>query len=119
MSWSYWRSVFNRRPDYNILVQQKDPIHNATLTFVLHESDNSDVSKAAFVAACETLEPLLDDCSLILSQQLLEGIIVPKPRKPEELAEVITELMETDPNAHSDWIKVLQALTLLIPMCSI
>ncbi|KAL5484164.1 hypothetical protein EMCRGX_G020615 [Ephydatia muelleri] len=112
MSWSYWRSVFNRRPDYNVLIQQNDRIHDATHTFVLHESDNPDVSRAAFHAVCETLEPLVDDCSLVLSQQLLEGIVVPKPREPEDLAEVITELMETNPNAHPDWIKVLQTLTL-------
>ena len=48
----------------------------------------------------------------LFSQQLLEGIVVPKPREPEQLAEVITELMETNPNAHPDWIKVLQTLTL-------
>ena len=109
-TWSYWKSVFNRRPDYNVIVHQKDPIKDKTYTFVVHETDNLEVANAAFKSICETLEPLVDDCAVILTTHLLVGIISPTPRKAEELSEVITELMQVNPDAHPDWVTVLRAL---------
>ena len=110
LTWSYWRSVFNRRPDYNIIVHQNDPIKNKTYTFVVHECDTLDVSEVAFRSVQSTLEPLVDDCNVILTAHLLEGIVIPHPRKPEELSDVLTELMQTNPNAHPNWVTVLRAL---------
>ena len=48
LTWSYWRSLFNRRPDYNIIVHQNDPIKNKTYTFVIDECDTLDISEVAF-----------------------------------------------------------------------
>eukprot|EP00731_Ephydatia_muelleri_P020928 Em0013g655a len=110
LTWSYWKSVLNRRPDYNVIVHQKDPIKNKTYTFVVHESENLEVANTAFKSVCETLEPLVDDCAVILTKHLLEGIISPTPRKAEELSEVLTELMQVNPDAHPDWVTVLRAL---------
>ncbi|KAL5471066.1 hypothetical protein EMCRGX_G029142 [Ephydatia muelleri] len=110
LTWSYWKSVLNRRPDYNVIVHQKDPIKDKTHTFVVHESENLEVANAAFKSVCETLEPLVDDCAVILTKHLLEGIISPTPRKAEELSEVLTELMQVNPDAHPDWVTVLRAL---------
>ena len=110
-TWAYWKSVLNRRPDYNVIVHQVDPIHNnKKYTFVAHESDNEEVAKDAFKAVYEVLEPLVDDCTLILTKYLLEGIITPQPRDPSELSNVLTELMETNPNAHPHWSTVFEAL---------
>ena len=110
-TWAYWKSVLNRRPDYNVIVHQVDPINNKkTYTFVAHESDNEEVARDAFKAVYEVLEPLVDDCALILTKHLLEGIITPQPRDPSELSDVLTELMETNPNAHPHWSTVFEAL---------
>ena len=61
---------------------------------------------------CNTLKPLVDDCTLLLSEELLEEIIVPTPKKASELAFHLAEVMESNPDAHTDWVKVLQALVL-------
>ena len=57
LTWSYWKSVFNWRPDYNVIVHQKDLIKDKTYTFVVHETENLEVANAAFKSVCETLEP--------------------------------------------------------------
>ena len=110
LTWAYWKSVFNWRPDYNVIVRQVDPIKNKSYTFVVHESDNEEVAREAFKAVYEVLEPLVDDCFVILTKQLLEGIITPEPRNANDLSYVLTELMQTNPKAHPHWSYVLQAL---------
>ena len=111
-TWSYWKSIFNNKKDYNILLHQKDPTTKKTNTFVLYETDKVDESDQAFKRLCHTVEPLVDDCTLMLTKGLLEAIVVPEPRNPEDLGAVITDLMQTTPDAHPDWVKVLRALAL-------
>ena len=110
LTWAYWKSVINRRPDYNVIVRQVDPIKNKSYTFVVHESDNEEVAREAFKAVYEVLEPLVDDCFVILTKHLLEGIITPEPRNASDLSNVLTELMQTNPNAHPHWSNVFEAL---------
>ncbi|KAL5471075.1 hypothetical protein EMCRGX_G029151 [Ephydatia muelleri] len=110
LTWSYWKSVFNWRPDYNVIVHQKDPIKDKTYTFVVHETENLEVANAAFKSVCETLEPLVDDCAVIFTKPLLEGIVTPMPKKTAELPLALTDLMIVNPDAHSDWATVLRAL---------
>eukprot|EP00731_Ephydatia_muelleri_P020818 Em0013g545a len=109
LTWSYWKSVFNWRPDYNVIVHQKDLIKDKTYTFVVHETENLEVANAAFKSVCETLEPLVDDCAVIFTKPLLEGIVTP-PKKTAELPLALTDLMIVNPDAHSDWATVLRAL---------
>ena len=113
LTWSYWKSIFNMKKDYNILVQQKDSITSDTQTFLLYSSDNEEMSREAYKVICSTLTPLVDDCTLLLSEELLEGIILPVPIKPSKLMEKISDLMELNPEGHSDWVKVLQSLVLV------
>ena len=86
---SYWHSVFNKRPDYNILLKQRDLDAEgeveASATFVLHESQSLETSQQAFEEVRSTLEPLVDDGSVMMTKILLEGIITPKPREASNL----------------------------------
>ena len=97
-SLSYWRSFFNRRPDYNIILQQRDLDPQgqveASATFVLHESSAVESSQQAFEKVCSTLEPLLDDGSVMMTEELLEEIITPNPREASRLVFDLVEIME-------------------------
>ena len=95
---SYWRSVFNKRPDYNILLRQRDLDAEgkveASATFVLHETQSEATSQQAFEEIRSTLEPLVDDGSVMMTEKLLEGIITPKPREASSLVFEIVEIQD-------------------------
>ncbi len=114
---SYWKSVFNRKKDYNVVFQQKDPISEETSIYLLHSADKLVVSREGYTQLVSTLTPLVDDCTLLLSLRLLKEIILPVPIKASELVHRISRLMELHPEAHSDWVKVLQALV-LVALCN-
>ena len=97
-SLSYWRSIFNRRPDYNIILKQQDLDTQreveASGMFVLHESSALDSSQQAFEQVRSTLEPLVDDGSVMMTEKLLEEIITPKPREASRLVFELVEIMD-------------------------
>ena len=111
-SFSYWKSLFNKKRDYNIILHQTDPITDETQAFLLHVSDNLESSQDAYESVCSTLTPLVDDCTLLLTEELLEEIILPVPTKASELTSHLVEVIESNLDAHPDWVKVLQALVL-------
>ena len=111
-SLSYWKSLFNRCKDYNIILHQTDPITDETQAFLLHVSDDLESSQDAYESVCDTLTPLVDDCTLLVTEELLEEIILPVPKKSSELATHLVEVIESNLDAHPDWVKVLQALVL-------
>ncbi len=112
-SWNYWKSLFNMKKDYNIVLHQRDPISTKTICYLLHYTTDLEVAKTAYNRICNTVAPLVDDCTLLLSEELLEAVILPSPIKPSKLMRRISEVMELQPDAHSDWVKVLQALVLV------
>ena len=95
---SYWRSAFNKRPDYNILLRQRDLDAEgkveASATFVLHETQSEETSQQAFEEIRSTLEPLVDDGSLMMTEKLLEGIITPKPTEASNLVFEIVKIQD-------------------------
>ena len=97
-SLSYWRSVFNNRPDYNIILKQQDLDTQgeveASATFILYESTDLDSSQQAFEQVRSTLEPLVDDGSVMMTEELLEEIITPKPRDASRLVFELVEIMD-------------------------
>ena len=111
-SFSYWRSIFNFKKDYNIILHQTDPLNGSTHTFVLYESSDVEISQDAFEAVFNTVAPLVDDCTLLLTEDLLEEVITPSPVDPTNLSHHLIEVMQSNPDAHSDWVRVLQALAL-------
>ena len=111
-SLSYWKSLFNNRKDYNIILHQTDPITDETQAFLLHVSDNLESSQDAYDCVCSTLTPLVDECTLLLTEELLKEIILPAPMKASELATHLVEVIESNLDAHPDWVNVLQTLVL-------
>ena len=97
-SLSYWRSKFNHRRDYNIILKQQDLDMKgeveASAMFVLHESSALNSSQQAFEQICSTLGPLVDDGSLMMTQKLLQEIITPKPREASRLVFELVEIMD-------------------------
>ena len=111
-SFSYWKSIFNFKKDYNVILHQKDPMSDKTRSFVLYEAADLENSQDAFETVCSTVNPLVDDCTLLLTEELLEEIITPLPVEPSKLSHYLVEVMQSNPNAHPDWVRVLQALAL-------
>ena len=109
---SYWKNLFRFKRDYNVILHQCDPYTKETRTFVLFESPEFQEASGAFDNICNTLEPLIDDCTLVLTRGLLQGVIVPSPTDPNDLSHDILELMQSNKDAHPDWVRVLNALTL-------
>ena len=95
---SYWHSKFNRRPDYNIVLKQQDLDTQgeveASATFVLYESSDLDSSQQAFEQVRSTLEPLVDDGNLMMTQKFLKEIITPKPMEASRLIFELVEIMD-------------------------
>ena len=95
---SNWRSKLRRRPDYNVIFKQRDLDMKgevkASVTFVLHETLDLDSSRHAFEEICCTLEPMVDDGSLMMTKKFLKEIITPEPREPSRLVFELMEIME-------------------------
>ena len=66
----------------------------ASTTFVLYESSVLDSSQQAFEQVRSTLEPLVDDGSVMMTEELLEEIITPKPREASRLVFELVEIMD-------------------------
>ena len=111
LSQSYWQSVFNGKEDYNILLYQQDPISGKTLAFALHETADLELSERAFGRLRNTIEPLVDDCEVVFTKELLGLIILPEPVDPSKLSLHLTNMMRLHPRAHSDWFRIIQSLT--------
>ena len=92
---SNWRSKFHRHPHYNIILKQRDLEEvKASATFVLHESSALDSSQQAFEEVRSTLEPLVNDGSLMLTRKFLKEIITPKPMEASRLVFELVEIMD-------------------------
>ena len=115
-SWSYWKSFISPVPEftYNVILRQEAPAQagGAKCAFILHETTDLEVSRTSFNQLRITIEPLVDDCTLMLTSGLLKEIILPKPIDPQQLSHHLTEVMATNPDAHPDWVKVMRALVL-------
>ena len=99
------------RKDYNIILYQQDPISLKTIAFVLHETADLELSEKAFERLRVTLEPLVDDCDVVFTKELLGHILLPEPVDASKLSFHLTDTMRLYPNAHTDWFRVIKALT--------
>lgn len=111
-TFSFWKSVFNFRKDYNIILQQKDPLNPIVHNFLLHSTEDLALAQSAYDQVCSSIAPFVDDCTLLLTKELLEEIILPVPKMAVEVVHHLAEVMERNPGVHSDWYKVLQSLVL-------
>ena len=90
-------SASNRRPHYNILLKQRDLDTEgkvkASAVFILHETQSEETSQQAFEEVRSTLGPMVNDGSVLMTRQLLEGIITPRPTEPSRLVFQLVETM--------------------------
>ena len=92
---SNWHSKFHRHPHYNVVLKQRDLGGiKASVTLVLYESSALDSSQQAFEEVRSTLEPLVNDGSLMLTRKLLKEIITPKPMEASRLIFELVEIMD-------------------------
>ena len=97
--------------DYQIIVQQTvTKPQRMEVAFLLYESGNYVNTKRAFRELQVILSPLLRDGSVIVTEGLLRAIVLPNPCSPGTAITNIIEMMQTKPDAHPEWHKVVQAL---------
>ena len=112
LTFSYWRSFFNHSLNYNIILYQQDPVSNQTSAFVVHETVMLTKSEAAFERLRNIIEPLVDNCKVVLTKDLLSLLVLPEPVDQSKLSLHLTNVMRLHPRAHPDWFTVIQSLTL-------
>ena len=95
--------------DYKIIVRQTKP-QGMEVAFLLYESGCYVNAKRAFRELHVTLSPLLRDGSVIVTEGLLRAIVLPNPCSPGTAITNIIEMMQTKPEEHPEWHKVVQAL---------
>ena len=99
-------SHVSRDSSYNILLIQRDlDLEGKVKTlavFVLHEQTGN-VQKAhdAFEAIRLIVEPLVDDCNVMLTANLLKQLILPHPRDPAHLVTDLVEIMHSKVHVSS------------------
>ena len=109
-----WRRAFFARltgspVNYSVIFYQMgDKVRSV---FALYDGSDESETRKAYEKICSTLNLLLIDGSLFLTKPLLERLIVPSPCPPSELTYLIVEIMESIPDAHSEWHKIVQSLT--------
>ena len=114
-TYSYWRSItsfLNPSVDYNIILNQKDPVSSQTITFVVHETEILTKSEEAFERLRSTIEPLVDECNVMLTKELLSLLVLPEPVEQSKLSHHLINVMRLHPRAHPDWFTVVQSLKL-------
>ena len=112
LTFSYWKSFFSQSVQYCIILYQQDPISNQATSFVLHESATLAKSQDAFERLRTTFEPLLEDCNVVLTKELLAFMILPEPVEPSKLSFHLLNAMRLHPEANRDWFSVVQSLAL-------
>ncbi len=110
LSLSYWKSVLNRKNDYTVIIRQTDQEEAEVHFFVLYESPSLDDAREAFRVLRGTLEPLVDDCAVMLTEGILKELLLPSPHSAQHLIFHLVEVMERNSDAHPDWVSVLQAI---------
>ena len=96
-------------PKYQVLFLQ-EPEDKPTISYTLYGGDDASEAMNAFDRLNATLAPLMHDGSVLLNEAILREIILPKPLQPSEISFHLIEVMEVDPSAHLEWLKLLQAL---------
>ena len=84
------RRAFGSVSDYSAVL-----IQNEEMVFVLHKSESLQDAKDALEAIRGVVAPLISGGSVLLTTELLEGLILPTPRDPAQLASYLVELMES------------------------
>ena len=102
-------SVFQTRDQgYRVLLQQEDTTATTFQAYTLYKSKELDSAKTEFNRLCKFLDPLLEDCTLFLTQEILVALVsvVTPPMDPSRF---IIRMKENATNSPL-WNRVLEVL---------
>ena len=109
--WEKTRHFFGQKaPNYQILITQEDDGRSGKRGHVLYQGMDATEAMAAYEKISSVMEVLLKYGSVVLNDALLREIILPEPSSVKNLTFHLLEVMETMPDAHPEWHKVLQVL---------
>jgi calcium-independent phospholipase A2 len=96
-------------PDYQIIFHQSQNDHHV-ITCVLFQSNELSNARDAFNRIDSILAPLIRDGSVIITEPLLNAMILPEPLSTIAFPYTLVDLMEKKAHSHPEWHKVLHAL---------
>ena len=83
--------------------------------FTLHHGEQELASDEALESLHELLLPFMRDGDVLLTERLLQAMVLPKPKRMKQLLHDLVHVMEKQPESHPQWYKVVQAM--LHPAC--
>ena len=109
--WSLLKGLFQHdTPEYKVMLYQGAESTQPRQSFILHECDCEIVSSEAFRRLDVMLGPLVDDGQVTLTKALLKELVLPEPVKVEHLAHHMVDVVNRNPEAHTEWPKVFNTL---------
>ena len=95
----------------NKIILHQKCAQDGSLSFLLYEGEDLVITKEAFIQLQSILTPLLCRGSVMLSKELLKEIVIsPKSLERETVIVHLIEVIESDPQAHSDWLPIVNLL---------
>lgn len=98
------------RANGHILVTQDEGDVKSKRGYVLYQGMDATEAMSAYEKIRSVLEVLLKYGSVVLNEVLLREIVLPEPSSIKSLTFHLLEVMETMPDAHPEWHRVLQVL---------
>ena len=103
------RSLFRNYIKYRVMVAQ-EKYEDGDILFQLWKGHDPDQAKECFEKIQVTLSPLLYRGMVQLTKPFLKELLVPEPLHPKDIASHLIDVMDRNPDAHPEWLGVIQAL---------
>ena len=103
------KSLFRSYIKYRVIVVQ-EKYESSDILFRLWKGHDLDRAKEDFEKIQSTLSPLLYKGIVQLTKPFLKELLVPEPLHPKDIASHLIDVMDRDPDAHPEWLGVIQAL---------
>ena len=83
--------------------------------FALYHGEQELATDEALQTLHELLLPFMREGNVLLTERLLQAMVLPKPKTMKQLLHDLVHVMEKQPESHPQWYKVVQAM--LHPAC--
>ena len=107
---SYFGQIFGGDKHTHYVILDQTDQHGEVIRWVLYHATCESDGREGMDKINRTLLPLIKDGMAFLTEDLLASIITPQPTPPEELGNIVLEMMENNPFAHPEWPPVVQAV---------
>ena len=97
---------------YYIRFQQEDHKHRTSKAYALYSSNKLDNSTKGFNRLRDVLDPLLEDCTLFLTEEILLPLVTPTPIDPSQLPSIIAYMKANTAVYPPLWNRVTEVLLL-------